>query len=242
MKKTLITMMAAMMLAFPAFSQKKDKKAKDAKPPKEVIQLKTKLDTISYILGSDIGKNIKASNIDLNLDMFVKGMQHGQAGIDTVFTKAQVDTIMQHFQEEMMAKQQSEGSMKSADNKAAGASFLAQNKTRKEVKTTPSGLQYEVITEGTGAVPTAADEVTVYYSGKLLDGTVFDATKPGSPISFGLSGVIPGWTEGLQLMKEGGKNIFYIPSELAYGDRPIGPIPAGSTLIFEVELVSIKKK
>jgi len=242
MKKTLITVMAAMVLAFPAFSQKKDKKSKEGKPVKEVIQLKNKLDTISYILGSDIGKNIKASNIEINNDVFIKGLQHGQGGIDTLFTKTQIDTIMMHFQEEMVAKQQAEGSMTSGDNKAAGAAFLAQNKTRKEVKTTPSGLQYEVLVEGTGGSPTASDEVTVYYSGKLLDGKVFDETKPGSPISFGLSGVIPGWTEGLQLMKEGGKNTFYIPSELAYGDRPIGPIPAGSTLIFDVELVSIKKK
>jgi FKBP-type peptidyl-prolyl cis-trans isomerase len=241
MKRNLITILAVVVFALPAFSQKKDKKVKETTPQKEEIQLKNKLDTVSYILGSDIGKNIKASGIEVNVDIFSKGMAHGMAGIDSLFTKEQVEKIMMDFQQEMMAKQQSQDAGNADENKAKGAAFLEQNKTKAGVKTTASGLQYEVVTEGTGAAPAATDEVTVYYSGKLLDGSVFDATQPGSPISFGLNGVIPGWTEGLQLMKEGGKNIFYIPSNLAYGDRSVGPIPAGSTLIFEVELVSIKK-
>ena len=236
-------MMAALMLTLPAFSQKKDKKGKEAAAPaKEVMQMKTKMDTISYILGTDIGKNIKTSGIDVNVDIFAKGMSLGIAGADTILTKEQVEKIMMDFQQEMSAKQQPKDEGNMAENKSQGVAFLAQNKSKSGIKTSASGLQYEVVTEGTGVTPVATDEVTVYYSGKLLDGKVFDATKPGAPISFPLNGVIAGWTEGLQLMKEGGKNIFYIPSELAYGDRTVGPIPAGSTLIFEVELVTVKKK
>ena len=126
--------------------------------------------------------------------------------------------------------------------KAMGKKFLEDNKNKEGVHVTPSGLQYKVINEGSGPKPTATSEVTVHYKGTLLDGTVFDSTeKSGQPISFPLDRVIPGWTEGLQLMSPGAKYIFYIPSELAYGDQGApGAIPGGATLIFEVELLSFK--
>jgi FKBP-type peptidyl-prolyl cis-trans isomerase FkpA len=124
-----------------------------------------------------------------------------------------------------------------------GEKFLAENKTKEGVKTTASGLQYKITEEGTGKSPASADHVLVHYEGKLLDGTIFDSSiKRGEPIAFPLNGVIPGWTEGLQLMKEGGKAILYIPSKLAYGARgtPGGPIGPNETLIFEVQLIKIQ--
>jgi FKBP-type peptidyl-prolyl cis-trans isomerase len=125
----------------------------------------------------------------------------------------------------------------------AGAEFLADNASKEGVKTTPSGLQYKVVTEGTGKSPAATDLVKVHYRGTLLDGTEFDSSyKRNSPAEFPLNRVIPGWTEGVQLMKEGGKSIFYIPSNLAYGERgtPGGPIGPNQTLIFEIELLEVK--
>ncbi len=139
---------------------------------------------------------------------------------------------------------QRQASEKSLENKVKGKEFLAQNlQNDKDVRQTASGLQYKEIVKGKGASPKATDEVLVHYTGKLLDGTVFDSSvERGEPISFPLNGVIAGWTEGLQLMKEGGKTIFYIPSDLAYGDGGNGPIPGGSTLIFEVELLKVNPK
>ncbi|MEZ5525824.1 MAG: FKBP-type peptidyl-prolyl cis-trans isomerase [Pseudomonadales bacterium] len=130
-----------------------------------------------------------------------------------------------------------------ADNKRAGLEFLEANKVEEGVITLPSGLQYKVLQEGTGTVhPTATDRVKVHYEGKLLDGTVFDSSvKRGKPISFGLNQVIKGWTEGVQLMVVGEATRFFIPAELAYGDRATGPIPPGSTLIFDVELLGINE-
>lgn len=127
-----------------------------------------------------------------------------------------------------------------AMNAQEGYKFLEQNKTQAGVKTLDSGLQYKVITEGSGVQPSATDTVTVDYEGTLIDGTVFDSSyKRGQPISFALNQVIPGWTQGLQLMKEGATWMLYIPANLAYGDRPVGPIPANSTLIFKVHLIKV---
>ena len=139
-----------------------------------------------------------------------------------------------------MSKMQAEKSKPRIDS---GTNFLAKNKTKPGVKTTASGLQYEVITEGTGEKPTAADSVTCHYKGTLLNGTVFDNSYDrGQPITFSLGGVIPGWTEGLQLMSVGSKYKFYIPYTLGYGAFDYGPIPGGSLLIFEVELLNVIKK
>ncbi|NTW25815.1 MAG: FKBP-type peptidyl-prolyl cis-trans isomerase, partial [Lentimicrobium sp.] len=125
----------------------------------------------------------------------------------------------------------------------AGDAFLADNKTKEGVVALPSGLQYKVIKEGEGENPKPEDVVEVHYTGTLTDGTVFDSSvERGEPIKFPLNGVIPGWTEGVQLMKPGAKYMFYIPSALGYGDKGAGPIPGGSVLIFEVELLSIEKK
>jgi FKBP-type peptidyl-prolyl cis-trans isomerase FkpA len=158
-------------------------------------------------------------------------------------TEEEIGTALQEFQTEMITKMVEERTKKAAENKEAGAKFLAENKTKEGVKTTESGLQYIVEKEGEGENPAAEDTVEVHYRGTLLDGTEFDSSyKRGEPVKFPLNRVIKGWTEGVQLMKKGAKYKFFIPSDLAYGDTGAGEtIAPGSTLIFEVELLSIEK-
>lgn len=192
-------------------------------------------DSVSYALGINIGENLKQSGFEtINADALAKAINEVYNGDSTLFTVEEAGLIINNY----MSKQ---SEAKAEGAKKAGVDFLAENATKAGVVTTASGLQYEVINEGTGASPTAEDMVTVHYHGTLIDGTVFDSSVDrGEPATFPLNGVIPGWTEGLQLMKEGGKTRFYIPSELAYGDRAaselIGP---GSTLIFDVELIKV---
>jgi len=249
MKKTSI---ALVMLAFlfnvvtPVEAQKSQKKNdKDGKneAAATALVLKTYQDTISYIIGRDIGNNMKTNDISITPEIMLAGMKDGINGIDSVFSPEATDQIMMMFQQEMMAKKQKKESGEAEAVKAAGAAFLAENKTKPGVVELPSGLQYKVITEGSGDKPTADDTVEVHYTGTLTDGTVFDSSvERGETIKFPLSNVIRGWTEGVQLMSPGAKYMFYIPSSLAYGDKGTGPIPGGSVLIFEVELISIEKK
>lgn len=203
-------------------------------------KLKNKQDTLSYVLGADIGKSLRMSKIELNENIFIKGLQNSYKQDDQVFTKEEVEKVLQNFQQEMKAKMNEEKNSKTSATKAKGDSFQLANRKQPGVVKLDDGLQYRVITPGTGDSPVVTDTVTVYYKGMLIDGTVFDATNPGEPVSFPLGNLIKGWTEGIQLMKEGSKYEFVIPPDLGYGDREVGPIPAGSTLVFEVELISIK--
>lgn len=224
-------------------SQKKKNKADDPDQNCQTLILKTHQDTISYLIGRDIGNNMKTNDIEITPDIMFAGLKDGINGIDTVFTTEQTEQIMMAFQQDMMAKQQKKSSEASAMVKAEGEAFLTQNKTKEGVISLPSGLQYKVIAEGEGENPKPEDIVEVHYTGTLIDGTVFDSSvERGETIKFPLNGVIPGWTEGVQLMKPGAKYMFYIPSALAYGDNTTGPIPGGSVLIFEVQLISIEKK
>ena len=156
----------------------------------------------------------------------------------------EMNTFMQTFMQKQHEKKQSATGLQANENKKKGLDFLAKNKSNPKVKTTASGLQYEVLQEGDGKTkPKATDIVQVKYTGKLMDGTVFDSTDKngGAPMDINLGGVIKGWTEGIQLMSKGSKYKFYIPSDLAYGDQGAGDaIPGGSTIIFDVELVNIK--
>jgi len=218
-------------------AQDKDKKKKGTDTN---VEFKTKMDTISYALGGDIGKNLKMNNIEFTIEPFIAGLRDAVFNNTNRFTQPQIDSIMNVFQQELMAKQESEKSMKSKENKEKALAFLAENKSKEGVIETPSGLQYKILVPGIGEFPKASDEVTVHYTGTLMDGTVFDSSvKGGKPVTFPLSGVIPGWTEGVQLIKPGGKMMLYIKSDLAYGDREVAPFPAGSLLIFEIELLSI---
>jgi len=197
----------------------------------------TQEERISYALGANIGESFKQQGIDVVMDKFIKGFTDGKSG-QNQFNQAEMEQIFNEFQKMMQQKQMSMVD----EEKAKGAAFLAENKKKEGVIETPSGLQYKVVKMGTGAKPSATDKVKVHYHGTLLDGTVFDSSvQRGEPITFGLNQVIAGWTEGVQLMPVGSKFIFYIPSNLAYGDRAAGSIKPGSTLIFEVELLDIEK-
>lgn len=244
MKKFLsLTILVAILLTGINASAQKKKKDKAPKTTESAVVLQTKLDSISYIIGHDIGKNLKTNEIEINKELFNAGISNGLSGNDSLLSEEETSKIMMQFQQEMMAKREQATAAVATEEKIKGKAFLEENKKQEGIKETPSGLQYKVITEGTGENPAAEDVVEVHYTGKLIDGTVFDSSVDrGQTVKFPLNGVIPGWTEGLQLMKPGAKYMLYIPSALAYGDRGTGPIPGGATLIFEVELISIEKK
>ena len=193
---------------------------------------------VSYALGANIGENFKTTGIELIYDTFLQGVQDGMNGTNKL-SQNEMQAIFNQLNEELQKRQQAEVEVE----KAKGRAFLAENGKKEGVITTSSGLQYKVITMGTGAKPTATDKVRVHYHGTTLDGEVFDSSvQRGETIAFPLNQVIKGWTEGLQLMPIGSKFIFYIPSDLAYGDRGAGPsIKPGATLIFEVKLFEIEK-
>ncbi|MDY0343468.1 MAG: FKBP-type peptidyl-prolyl cis-trans isomerase [Lentimicrobium sp.] len=243
MKKNISTalmLLMSVLISVPVLAQKKKKTSETVTETPAPLKMTSKQDSISYIIGHDIGKNMVTNNIKITPEMMYAGLKDGLQGIDTIFSPEATQQIMTQFQQEMMDKQEDKGKLESAEARATGEAFLKSNKEREGIIELPSGLQYEVITEGEGPHPTAEDVVEVHYTGKLIDGTVFDSSvERGEAIKFPLNGVIRGWTEGVQLMTPGSKYIFYIPSELAYGDRGAGPIPGGSTLIFEVELISI---
>ena len=197
---------------------------------------------LSYSLGMNLGGNLKRESIEVDPDLLAKGMKDSYGGGKTLLTEEQARQTLADFQKTMMAKKAEARQKLAEKNKADGEKFLAANAKKEGVKSLPSGLQYKVITPGKGKSPKPSDTVTVHYKGTLIDGTEFDNSyKRGQPATFPVSGVIPGWTEALQLMKEGAKWRLFIPSKLAYGEmgkgRDIGPDAA---LIFEVELISIK--
>ena len=203
--------------------------------------LKNQKDKISYIIGMRIGSDMKKQSIDINPNIVAKGIEDALAGAKPLLTDQEAQETMMAFQKEMMAKQADVAKK----NKTEGEAFLAENKKKEGVKTLPSGLQYKVMKAGTGKKPKSTDTVTVDYRGTLIDGTEFDSSyKRGQPATFQVSGVIPGWTEALQLMEQGAKWQLFIPSNLAYGERGTqgGPIGPNATLIFEVELISIQEK
>lgn len=207
----------------------------------ELKELTTDVQKGSYALGMDVASYLKRMDLEVDLDAVNLGLHHGLSGTDSLMTAAELTQAMKDFQtraQERMVAKQTEAA---TENTTKGNAFLNENKGKAGVQTTASGLQYQVLSEGAGPKPKLTDTVTVNYRGTLLDGTQFDSSYDrGQPVTFPLDGVIPGWTEGLQLMSVGGKYKFFIPSELAYGERsPSQDIPPNSTLIFEVELISI---
>lgn len=197
-------------------------------------------DTVSYLVGFSMGSNLHDIPYRFNVESFLDGVKAALEGRPSGYSSQETQEILSRWQQDLKKKEQE----KSLENKIKGKQFLADNLEKDpDVRQTPSGLQYKVVKEGKGKSPKATDVVLVHYTGKLTDGTVFDSSiQRGEPISFPLNGVIAGWTEGLQLMKEGSEYILYIPSELAYGDQDNGPIPGGSTLVFQVQLIEINPK
>ncbi len=206
------------------------------------MTLKDDKDKVSYAIGLNIGKSMKQEGLDINPDALAAAMKDVFAGAKTQLTDEEVQAVMQDFQKKMMAKQMAAREEGLGKNKAEGEKFLADNKKKEGIKTTASGLQYKVIKDGTGKTPKATDTVKTHYRGTLINGTEFDSSyKRGEPAEFPVNGVIKGWTEALQLMKEGAKWQLFIPSELAYGERGAGKdIGPNSTLIFDIELLSVK--
>jgi FKBP-type peptidyl-prolyl cis-trans isomerase len=203
---------------------------------------KTEMDKVSYIIGTQIGGNMKKAEVDINLELLMQGIKDTLEGKEPALDQAEMQKVYSAWQQEMREKQIAKQKKEAADNLAAGTAFLEANKAKEGVKVLPSGLQYKVITEGTGNIPTADDKVKTHYRGTLIDGTEFDSSyKRGTPAEFPVKGVIKGWVEALQLMKEGAKWELYIPANLAYGERGRPGIPANSTLIFEIELLEIVK-
>jgi FKBP-type peptidyl-prolyl cis-trans isomerase FklB len=210
----------------------------------EKAELKTQKDKVSYAIGMDMGGSLKRNSIDVDIDALVKGLKDSLAGGNTLMTEQEQRETLITFQKEFQAKQQEKMKALAEKNKKEGEAFLAENKKKIGVKILPSGLQYKVITEGKGATPKETDTVTVNYRGTLIDGTEFDSSyKRNEPATFPVKGVIKGWTEALQLMKEGSKWQLFIPSSLAYGERGAGSmIGPNATLIFEVELIKVGPK
>lgn len=202
-------------------------------------------DRLSYALGLSMGNNFRSSGIEkINIQDFADGVAAVYDGATTKMSYDDAKAEIQKFFTELEAKQQEAAKAMGELNEKAGQQFLAENGKRVEVKTTPSGLQYEVIKEGDGPQPTAADQVVVHYTGKLIDGTVFDSSENrGLPATFGVTQVIPGWVEALQLMKVGSTWRLFIPSALAYGPQGAGGvIGPNQTLIFDVTLLEIVGK
>ncbi len=192
----------------------------------------------------NIGKNLHRDGVDIDLNLLSQGMKDGLSGGQTLMTDQEAQAAVVELQNGLRKKQEQKMQQSGETNKKDGDAFLAANKTKPGVVTLPSGLQYKILTTGTGPKPTATDSVVCNYRGTLIDGTEFDSSyKRGQPATFPVNGVIKGWTEALQLMPVGSKWQLFVPPDLAYGTRGAGnEIPPNSTLIFEVELQSIQAK
>jgi FKBP-type peptidyl-prolyl cis-trans isomerase FklB len=208
------------------------------------LTLNTPKDKLSYSIGMNIGKSLKRDNVDVDTAILLRAIQDVLGGGNLLVTDQEAQSILTNLQADLHKKQEQEMQQVAETNKKEGDEFLAANKTKDGIVALPSGLQYKILQQGTGAKPTAADTVTVNYRGTLVNGTEFDSSyKRGQPASFPVGGIIKGWTEALLLMPVGSKWQLFIPPDLAYGPRQAGAtIGPNSTLVFEVELLSIQAK
>ena len=213
------------------------------KGAQDTSKLTTQKDSVSYCIGMDIGKNLKSQSVEVTPEVLARGIKDVLDSSKKVLTEEQAQKVMMEFQKQLMAKHDEKMKVAGEKNKKDGEAFLAENKKKEGVVTLPNGLQYKIITAGTGKKPKAEETVTVNYRGTLIDGTEFDSSiKRGQPATFPCHGVIKGWTEALQLMPVGSKWQLFIPSDLAYGAQGAGGvIGPDATLIFEIELLSISK-
>ena len=201
------------------------------------------MDKLSYALGIGIGSQLAGMGAkELNIDDFAQAIKDVISGSQLKVDNVEAQTLVQNFFQEQEAKQQAAAAEAGKAAKAEEEAFLAENGKKEGIVTLPSGLQYQVLKEGNGKKPSATDQVVCHYEGTLIDGTVFDSSyQRNQPATFGLNQVIPGWTEGVQLMQEGAKYRFFIPYKLAYGERGAGAqIPPFATLVFDVELIEVK--
>ncbi len=202
--------------------------------------LESDLEKLSYSLGVILGERIQNDFGELDPHFVLQGLQDAGNPSDWKMDRAAINSAIQNAQARIRAEQEKQVKAMSERNLEAGEAFLVENAKKEGVIVTDSGLQYKVISEGTGPQPIASDTVEVHYEGRLISGDIFDSSiARGEPVSFPLNGVIPGWSEGVQLMRVGSKFQFSIPAQLAYGSSGTGPIPPNSVLIFEVELLQI---
>jgi FKBP-type peptidyl-prolyl cis-trans isomerase FklB len=227
----------------PAAPAAKADKAPAPQAP-SVSGLTTQKEKFSYALGMNIGANMQRQSVSVDVDIFARGVKDSMTGGKTLLTDEEARAVLTEMQTELRKQQQAKAQQLGEANKKEGTEFLSANKAKDNVVTLPSGLQYKILTAGTGPKPAATDTVTVNYRGTLINGTEFDSSyKRGEPASFPVNGVIKGWTEALQLMPVGSKWQLFIPSDLAYAERGGGAtIGPNATLIFEVELLSIGEK
>ena len=230
MKYTLLSFMVCSLMLFGCSGQ-----AEEQKPA-------TEKEKASYSIGVNIGSNIKQESLDLDQELLIRGIKDALAGTTTLMTQEEMQASLETLQKDLSAKKEAQQKVASEKNAKDGETFLSENSKKEGIVTLPSGVQYKIITTGTGAKPKASDTVTTHYKGTLIDGTVFDSSyERGQPATFPVGGVIAGWTEVLQMMPVGSKWQVFIPAKLAYGEKGAGNvIGPNSTLIFEIELISIQ--
>ena len=241
----IVMLVLGCLLVMSVYAAQKGAKEEAAVPPSAVqattqkpILLKTEMDKVSYVIGAQVGQSFKSQGIEINTESLMWGLKDAMAGKKLAISQDEIKQVMTSFQQRMVAKRAAQA----AKNLAEGTAFLEVNKAKEGVKVLPSGLQYKVVKEGTGKTPTLDDTVKTHYRGTLTDGTEFDNSyKRNQPNVFAVKGVIKGWTEALQLMKEGCKWELYIPASLAYGEQGRRGIPPNSALIFEMELLEVVK-
>jgi FKBP-type peptidyl-prolyl cis-trans isomerase FklB len=228
MKYILATILTIGILAGPCLGQ-------------ETAQLNDQKDKESYSLGYQFGQSLKAQGLDINMDVYASGIRDALRGAKPLLSQEEINKAVSEVQARGLAGRQKEMKGMAEKNLSEGKAFMEANKKKEGVITLPSGLEYKVLREGTGRTPRSIDQVTINYIGSFIGGTEFDNTyKRGAPLTIKVDQIIPGWKEALLSMKEGSKWLLFIPPELAYGDRAVGPIPPNSTLVLEVEMISIK--
>ena len=245
MPKRLFAMIAvfslagALLLSLTSFAQpsgQNQKQTQQAKvPPKQPTR------TVSYALGYDIAQSFSEQSVEIDAQQLFEGLKAGLGEQESRMSEKQISQTLQQFQRRLRAKRMQQRDSQRKQQKQAGDQFLAQNRKKEGVKETDSGLQYKVVEAGSGASPGPKDRVKVHYVGKLVDGKTFDSSrKRGEPVTFRVDRVIPGWSEGLQMMKEGGRYKLFVPPDLGYGERGAGQtIPPNATLVFDVELLKV---
>jgi len=207
----------------------------------EKLELKGPKEKESYSLGYQFGENFKKQGVAIDLDVYTSGIRDALGGKEPQMGKEEIRATLTNLRQRLMAEQQKALKEKAEKNLAEGKVFLADNGKKEGVKSLPSGLQFKILKEGSGRSPKAGDMVSVHYRGTFIDGKEFDSSyRKGKAADLQVDGVIRGWTEALKMMKEGSKWQLFVPSELGYGQRGQGPIPPNSTLIFEIELISVK--
>ncbi|MFC0679264.1 FKBP-type peptidyl-prolyl cis-trans isomerase [Lysobacter korlensis] len=219
--------------------------AAQQKDPNAIPGLATEKERVSYMVGMDLAKSLEPVKDEIDLDTMNRALKASLAGEKALMTEEQAQQVREAFTQKMQTQQVQKMMAAAKENETKGQAFLAENAKKPGVQTTASGLQYQVLSEGTGPKPKATDAVRAHYKGMLLDGKVFDSSyERGEPATFVLPQMVPGWQEGIPLMNVGSKYRFWIPSKLGYGEQgtPGGPIPPNATLVFEVELLDIAKQ